>query len=179
MADPTGGEHGDNVSGSRVPLAHAQRHAQRLVEEVLARHGDEELEDAIAPKHRFWTKPAARHLEHNFTATDEDDAAVGDDHACRQIDVVADEEYLSFPNDAIVLQRAPDGATRPTDRWHVARRSVLLFIAVRHALLPSMLARPRRRSPRGNRGRRRKTLAGDERRWATGRDRTPCTYSLP
>ena len=49
------------------------------------------------------TEPAARHLENDLTAADEDDAAVGDDHACRQIDVVADEEDLSFPNDAVSL----------------------------------------------------------------------------
>ena len=83
VANPTRCQHGDDVSGSRVPFSQAQRHPQRLVEEVLAGHGDEELEDAIAPQHRFRTEPAARHLENDFTATDEDDAAVGDDHACR------------------------------------------------------------------------------------------------
>jgi hypothetical protein len=147
VANSTRCQHGDDVSGSRVSLAHTQRHAQWLIEEVLARHGDEELKDAIAPQHRFRAEPAAWHLENDLTTADEDDAAVGDDHACRQIDVVADEEYLSFPNDAVSLQRAPDGASRSADRGHIVRRSVLLFIAVRHALLPSMLAQPLPCSP--------------------------------
>ena len=79
---------------------------------------------------------AARHLENDLSAADEDDSAVGDDHACREVDIVADEEDLTFPDDAVGLQRSPDGATRPADRWHIVRRTMLLFIAVRHACFP-------------------------------------------
>jgi hypothetical protein len=125
-----------------MSLTHTQWHAQWLIEEILPRHGHEELEDAIAPQHRFWTEPTARHLENDLTAANEDDTAVGDDHTCGQIDVIADEEHLPFPDDTISLQRAPDGATRSADRRYFARRSVLLFIAVRHALFPSTLTQP-------------------------------------
>ena len=58
---------------------------------------------------------------------------MGDNHPCRQIDVIADQEHLTFPDDAVGLQRPPDGSTRPADWRHIARRSVLLFVAVRHA----------------------------------------------
>jgi hypothetical protein len=86
-----------------VSLAHTQWHAQRLIEEILTWHGDKELEDAITPQHRFRAQPATRHLKNDLTTPHEHDAAVGDDHACRQIDVVAYEEDLSFPNDAVSL----------------------------------------------------------------------------
>jgi hypothetical protein len=86
-----------------MALTHAQRHPHRLVEEVAAGHGDEDLQDSVSPQHRFGTEPAARHLENNFAATDENNAAVSDDHARCQIDVVADEEDLTFPNDAVGL----------------------------------------------------------------------------
>jgi hypothetical protein len=119
-----------------MPIAHAQRHTERLVEEVAARHGDEKLKDSIAAQHGLRAEPAARHLENDLPATDEDDTTVGDDHPCREVDIVADEEHLSFPDDAVGLQRAPDGATRSADRWHIVRRTMLLFIAVRHACFP-------------------------------------------
>jgi len=124
------------MPGSRVPLAHAERHAQRFIKEVTARGGNEELEHPVASQHRLGTEPTTRHFKNDFTTADENDSAVGDDHACREIDVIADEEHLSFPDDAVGLQRPPDGPTRPADRRHIARRSVLLFIAVRHACFP-------------------------------------------
>ena len=121
-----------------------------------------------------------RHLENHLAAADENDPAMGDDHACRQIDVIADEEHLTFPDDAVGLQRPPDGATRPADWRHIARRSVLLFIAVRHACFP----RCSRGRP-GDLGRKILCEGGSARYWrGTGAgghvcDRTPCTYSLP
>jgi len=119
-----------------MPLAHAQRHSQRFIKQVAIRHGDEELEYSIAPQQRLGSEPPTRHLEDRLTAADKNHTPVGNDHARREIDIVADEEHLAFPDDAVCLQRPPDGATRPTDRWHITRRFVLLFIAVRHACFP-------------------------------------------
>src|SRR5918997_1895172 len=67
-----------------MPISHAQRPSQRLVEEIAAGHGDEELENSVAAQHGLGTEPAARHLENDLSATDEDDTAVGDDHACSE-----------------------------------------------------------------------------------------------
>jgi hypothetical protein len=119
-----------------MSLPHAKRHAEWLVEQVSTRHGHEEIENAIASQHWLRSEPASRHIEHELATADKDHAPVGDDHARREVDVIADEQHLTFPDDTVGLERAPDGAARPTDRRNISRRFVTLFISVRHASFP-------------------------------------------
>jgi hypothetical protein len=99
-------------------------------------------------------QPTARRLERYLAATHEGDTAVGDDHARGEIDGPADQQNLALPDDAVGLKGTPGRAFWPGDWRNITCRSMLLFLAVDHAVFPRPSQRPRtqqnlRRSKRG------------------------------
>ena len=161
-----------------MPFAHAKRDGHRLVEEVAAGHGDEEVEDAVAAQHGLRPQPLARDVEDDFAAADEDDTAVGDDHAGGEVDVIADEGNLPFPDDAVRLQRAPDGASGTADGRNVVAATGAVRPHASACQLPSTLMRPPSSRDHPSEAAETRSKRGGRRRPACAA-RTPCTYSLP
>lgn len=116
-----------------MALAHADGDGHRLVEEVAAGHGHEQVEHAVAAQHRLGAQPFARDVEGDVAAAHEDDAAMGDDHARGEVDVVANEGDLALPNDTVRLQGAPNGAAGAAHGGDIARRLVVLDFTLQHA----------------------------------------------
>jgi hypothetical protein len=126
-------EHGDEVRRDAGAVAHGE--VKGFWRGAVGRPGFENVhrDRAVAAKFRGGPEPESGNVEDDLAAASEGDPAGGDDQPGSEVRAIADDAYLTFPDNAVGLEIAPSFAARTAYERRVAAR-IAMVGAVVHAL---------------------------------------------
>jgi len=105
------------VATGRLTIADPQGDLFGFGEDARPWRGDGKQDKTIGRKPWGGAQPAARYFERNSAAPDESKVSMGNNQACREINLLPDQQDLSFPDDAIGLKRPPLYSPRSANCW--------------------------------------------------------------